>query len=169
MCRFAYYSCEPVPLLAVYLLRATAGNWLPKVMKFGGAEWEWLQSGMLDILSDQLMDGGYGYVQHLAFLCFLFSAWELGEEWPGFAVIFEGRWSEQEDILVPGGLWWMGKGTYSSVEAVKCTGGWERGAVTGTLWRTEIWSEPVIILGEQESWRNLSIQNSRALFHWCKE
>lgn len=41
MCRFANYSYEPVSLLAVHLLRAMAGNWLPKAMKFGGAEWEW--------------------------------------------------------------------------------------------------------------------------------
>lgn len=42
MCRFANHSYEPLPLLAVYPFRAMAGNWLLKVMKFGGAEWEWI-------------------------------------------------------------------------------------------------------------------------------
>lgn len=54
--------------------RAMAGNWLPKVMKFGEQSGNGFQSGRLDILSDHWMDGGCGYVQHLAFLWFLFSA-----------------------------------------------------------------------------------------------
>ncbi|TRZ14364.1 hypothetical protein HGM15179_012732 [Zosterops borbonicus] len=37
-----------------------AGNWLPKVMKFGEQSGNGFQSGRLDILSDHWMDGGCG-------------------------------------------------------------------------------------------------------------
>jgi len=61
-----------------------------------------------------------------------------------------GKWKSW-CLVVSGGWVDRWRDTQFCGEEVKCAGGWERGAVAGSLCRTEIWSQPVIILGEKRA------------------
>ena len=60
-------------------------------------------------------------------------------EWKSWCLVVSGGWMDERSDMQSWG------------EEVKCAGGCKSGAVAGSLWRTEIWSQPAIILGEQES------------------